>query len=326
VVKNVFKKYSPNGTETPPKLLRSSFITFVRSSNAAPEVLKSAATVMKHRLETQASDVSVCAHPPLEGPSPACMDAHLRTDLHAGEFTATSQIEFVPAAGLRQGLSSEEGRRVSLPGFALLNASGARSGRHVCPGRDEPPLDPSSKATHDRLAAASFGDLSHSKPMPLHPQIAPSHPPPPACVEPLTVVADFCEATARRFDAGARAEGGGGDGEGAAATNIDNDGDGGAANEPMANKNKRKRSSTAATSRKRVAPQGPQGPQEQGQGGGGGAGVGGEPEGGEEVAGAPGALVDLPAVDSVWEIPRVSRHPPSHVQLQQLHPSCNSRS
>jgi hypothetical protein len=40
VVKNVFKKYSPNGTETPPKLLRSSFITFVRSSNAAPEVLK----------------------------------------------------------------------------------------------------------------------------------------------------------------------------------------------------------------------------------------------------------------------------------------------
>ena len=48
-VKAAFKKYSPNKTPCPPKLLRSSFITYLRGSDAAPEVLKSAATQMKVR-------------------------------------------------------------------------------------------------------------------------------------------------------------------------------------------------------------------------------------------------------------------------------------
>ena len=34
-----------------------SFITYLRGSDAAPEVLKSAATSMKHLIDTQASDV-----------------------------------------------------------------------------------------------------------------------------------------------------------------------------------------------------------------------------------------------------------------------------
>ena len=47
-VKQAFARWSPNKTACPPKLLRSSFITFLRGSDAAPEVLKSAATQMKH--------------------------------------------------------------------------------------------------------------------------------------------------------------------------------------------------------------------------------------------------------------------------------------
>ena len=56
-VKKVFKTYSPGNTETPPKLLRSSFITFLRSEERTPELLKSCALGMKHALDTQASDV-----------------------------------------------------------------------------------------------------------------------------------------------------------------------------------------------------------------------------------------------------------------------------
>ena len=50
-----FQKYSPNRTQTPPKLLRASFITHLRGSETAPEVLSSAAAAMKHLVSTQAS-------------------------------------------------------------------------------------------------------------------------------------------------------------------------------------------------------------------------------------------------------------------------------
>ena len=53
-VRQLFGKW--HGSEVPPKALRSSFITFLRDSTAAPEVLKSAAHAMKHRPEMQASE------------------------------------------------------------------------------------------------------------------------------------------------------------------------------------------------------------------------------------------------------------------------------
>jgi hypothetical protein len=56
-VKDAFERHSPRNTATPPKLLRSSFITFLRSEKRAPEVLKSAAATMKHSVDTQSSDV-----------------------------------------------------------------------------------------------------------------------------------------------------------------------------------------------------------------------------------------------------------------------------
>ena len=59
-VKSAFGRHSPNGEAPPPKLLRSSFITFLRSSERAPEVLRSAAGVMKHTLDTSSSD-GVCS-------------------------------------------------------------------------------------------------------------------------------------------------------------------------------------------------------------------------------------------------------------------------
>ena len=49
VVKNAFKKYSPGRVAPPPKLLRSSFITYLRSSDAAPEVLS---TLNRHAIRT----------------------------------------------------------------------------------------------------------------------------------------------------------------------------------------------------------------------------------------------------------------------------------
>ena len=53
-VRQLFGKW--HGTELPPKALRSSFITWLRDSTQAPEILKSAAHAMKHRPEMQASD------------------------------------------------------------------------------------------------------------------------------------------------------------------------------------------------------------------------------------------------------------------------------
>lgn len=47
-IKGAFRRWSPDKTPVPPKLLRSSFITFLRSSDAAPEVLQAAAVSMKH--------------------------------------------------------------------------------------------------------------------------------------------------------------------------------------------------------------------------------------------------------------------------------------
>ena len=50
-----FAKYSPNKTQTPPKLLRASFITHLRGSDTAPEVLSSAAAAMKHLVRARST-------------------------------------------------------------------------------------------------------------------------------------------------------------------------------------------------------------------------------------------------------------------------------
>ena len=70
LVKACFKRWS--GVEVTPKTLRASFICWLKSETDAPEVLKSAATAMRHKEETQASsryDVEVRAapraHPPV---------------------------------------------------------------------------------------------------------------------------------------------------------------------------------------------------------------------------------------------------------------------
>jgi len=55
-IKAAFGRHSPSGESPPPKLLRSSFITMLRSSERTPELLKSAAGVMKHAVDTSASD------------------------------------------------------------------------------------------------------------------------------------------------------------------------------------------------------------------------------------------------------------------------------
>ena len=54
VVKAVLKKHA--GKATPPKTLRASFITWLRDSTDAPEVLKAAAKAMRHKEATQQSD------------------------------------------------------------------------------------------------------------------------------------------------------------------------------------------------------------------------------------------------------------------------------
>ena len=56
-VKNVFCKHSPGGKKVPPKLLRSIFITALKSSAGVNEELKqSVASHMKHHMDTQGSD------------------------------------------------------------------------------------------------------------------------------------------------------------------------------------------------------------------------------------------------------------------------------
>ena len=49
VVKACFKKHSPGHVAPPPKLLRASFITWLRDSTDAPDVLKAAAKAMRHK-------------------------------------------------------------------------------------------------------------------------------------------------------------------------------------------------------------------------------------------------------------------------------------
>ena len=53
-VKSTFLRHS--GKAVCPKSLRSSFVTFIRDSEAAPAVLKSAANAMHHKIETANSD------------------------------------------------------------------------------------------------------------------------------------------------------------------------------------------------------------------------------------------------------------------------------
>ena len=48
LVKGCFQSHSPAHVATPPKLLRASFVCWIRSSETAPEILKSAAhTVLR---------------------------------------------------------------------------------------------------------------------------------------------------------------------------------------------------------------------------------------------------------------------------------------
>ena len=54
LVKDAFQRYA--GKPTPPKVLRSIFITWLRSSTDAPDVLKAAAQCSRHAIDTQASD------------------------------------------------------------------------------------------------------------------------------------------------------------------------------------------------------------------------------------------------------------------------------
>ena len=53
-VKAAFERFSPRSTKTPPRLLRSAFVTALRSDPSAPESVKqAAATAMKHSIDTQ---------------------------------------------------------------------------------------------------------------------------------------------------------------------------------------------------------------------------------------------------------------------------------
>ena len=61
-VKASFRRHSPEGKAPCPTLLRSSFITALRSSNASLATLQSAAIAQKHSIETQSSDVYDLEH------------------------------------------------------------------------------------------------------------------------------------------------------------------------------------------------------------------------------------------------------------------------
>ena len=52
--KSVFLKWS--GIAAPPKMMRASYITWLRGSTDCPEILKAAARAQRHQLDTQASD------------------------------------------------------------------------------------------------------------------------------------------------------------------------------------------------------------------------------------------------------------------------------
>jgi integrase len=69
MVKATFKRWA--GIEVPPKMLRASFISWLKGRTDAPEVLKAAAVAQRHLEETQGSsryDVEV-RPPPLRPPS-----------------------------------------------------------------------------------------------------------------------------------------------------------------------------------------------------------------------------------------------------------------
>ena len=55
-VRRAFKKHSPNKQEISPKVLRSSFITWLRDSTDCPSILKAAAAAQKHSEQRQGSD------------------------------------------------------------------------------------------------------------------------------------------------------------------------------------------------------------------------------------------------------------------------------
>ena len=58
-VKAAFERFSPRQTKTPPRLLRSAFITALRSDPGAPEAVKEAAAIaMKHAIDTQVQRVA----------------------------------------------------------------------------------------------------------------------------------------------------------------------------------------------------------------------------------------------------------------------------
>ena len=58
-VKAAFERFSPRQTKTPPRLLRSAFITALRSDPDAPEAVKEAAAIaMKHAIDTQVQRVA----------------------------------------------------------------------------------------------------------------------------------------------------------------------------------------------------------------------------------------------------------------------------
>ena len=52
--KGIFKKWS--GVACAPKMLRASFVTWIRSTDASPEILKQAARAMRHQKATADSD------------------------------------------------------------------------------------------------------------------------------------------------------------------------------------------------------------------------------------------------------------------------------
>lgn len=84
LVKHAFAKFSPGKVGPPPKLLRASFITALRSSDATDDVLRSAATTMRHLIDTQSSDVyDRATHDKL------CSAAMKWTAEYAAKFPAT---------------------------------------------------------------------------------------------------------------------------------------------------------------------------------------------------------------------------------------------
>ena len=56
-VKQCFERFSPRKCSTCPRLLRSAFITELRSDATCPQDVKEAAVAMKHAIDTQSSDV-----------------------------------------------------------------------------------------------------------------------------------------------------------------------------------------------------------------------------------------------------------------------------